>query len=54
MPAYLIARVEVTDWTRYREYTQATPAVVAKFGGRFLARGAKPSRSKGPRRLGAS
>ena len=39
MPAYLIARVEVTDWTRYREYTQATPEVVARYGGKFIIRG---------------
>ncbi len=39
MPAYIIARVEVTDWTRYREYTKATPAAVARFGGKFIVRG---------------
>ena len=39
MPAYLIARVQVTDWERYRQYTQATPAAIEKFGGRFIVRG---------------
>ncbi len=39
MPAYLIARVEVTDWERYREYTKATPAAIAQYGGRFIVRG---------------
>ena len=39
MPAYIIARVEVTDWTRYREYTKATPAAVARYGGKFIIRG---------------
>lgn len=39
MPAYLIARVQVTDWDRYRQYTKATPAAIEKFGGRFLVRG---------------
>ena len=39
MPAYIIARVEVTDWTRYREYTKATPAAIARFGGKFIVRG---------------
>lgn len=39
MPAYLIARVEVTDWERYREYTQATPAAIARYGGKFIVRG---------------
>ena len=39
MPAYIIARVEVTDWSRYREYTQATPAAIARYGGKFIIRG---------------
>ena len=39
MPAYIIARVEVTDWTRYREYTKATPAAIAPYGGKFVVRG---------------
>ena len=39
MPAYLIARVEVTDWTRYREYTKATPGAIARHGGKFIVRG---------------
>jgi uncharacterized protein (DUF1330 family) len=39
MPAYIIARVDVTDWTLYREYTKATPEVIAKYGGKFIVRG---------------
>jgi uncharacterized protein (DUF1330 family) len=39
MPAYIIARVEVTDWERYREYTKATPEAIARYGGRFIVRG---------------
>lgn len=39
MPAYIIARVEVTDWTRYREYTRETPAAIARYGGKFIVRG---------------
>jgi uncharacterized protein (DUF1330 family) len=39
MPAYLIARVEVTDWDRYHEYTKATPEAIARYGGRFIVRG---------------
>lgn len=39
MPTYIIARVEVTDWTKYREYTQATPAAIARYGGKFIVRG---------------
>lgn len=39
MAAYIIARVEVTDWGRYREYTKATPEVIVRFGGKFIVRG---------------
>lgn len=39
MPAYLIARVEVTDWERYRAYTKATPTAIAAYGGKFIVRG---------------
>ena len=39
MPAYIIARVNVTDVARYSEYMKVTPGVIAMFGGRFIARG---------------
>ena len=39
MPAYIIARVEVTDWNRYRDYTSATPAAIARYNGKFIVRG---------------
>ena len=48
MPAYPIARVDVTDWDRYREYTKATPAAIAHFGGRFVVRGGEMATLEGP------
>lgn len=48
MPAYIIARIEVTDWNRYREYTKLTPAAIARFGGRFIARGGEVVTLEGP------
>ena len=39
MPAYLIARVQVTDWDRYREYIKATPEAIERYGGKFIVRG---------------
>lgn len=39
MAAYIIARVEVTDPERYREYTTLTPSAIARFGGKFIVRG---------------
>jgi uncharacterized protein (DUF1330 family) len=39
MPAYLIYRARVHDADAYRAYMARTPAAIAAFGGRFLARG---------------
>jgi uncharacterized protein (DUF1330 family) len=41
MPAYIIARVQVTDPEQYKEYTKLTPAAIANCGGRFIVRGGK-------------
>lgn len=48
MAAYIIGRVQVTDWDRYKQYMKATPAVIAKFGGRFVARGGESVTLEGP------
>ena len=48
MPAYIIARVHVTDMPRYSEYMKVTPGVIAKFGGRFIARGGESVTLEGP------
>jgi uncharacterized protein (DUF1330 family) len=39
MPAYLIADVAITDAAGFEEYRKQVPATIAKYGGRFLARG---------------
>ena len=39
MPAYLIANVEIDDTEKIKEYLKATPAIIKKYGGRFLVRG---------------
>lgn len=39
MAAYLLAQVEVHDMEQYRKYTAQTPAIIEKYGGRFLVRG---------------
>ncbi|MCY4526212.1 MAG: DUF1330 domain-containing protein [Anaerolineaceae bacterium] len=39
MAAYLLAQVEVHDMEQYRKYTARTPALIEKYGGRFLVRG---------------
>lgn len=37
--AYLIAEVEVTNPESYKVYAAQAPAIVASYGGRYLARG---------------
>lgn len=37
--AYLIAEIEVTDPRAYEEYRRRVPALVAAYGGKYLARG---------------
>ena len=48
MAAYLIARVNVTDWDKYNEYIKLTPGIIAKFGGRFIVRGGETVTFEGP------
>jgi uncharacterized protein (DUF1330 family) len=48
MSAYIIVRVTVTDWDRYKEYTKLTPATIEKFGGRFIVRGGQTATLEGP------
>ena len=48
MTAYLIIRVAVTDPERYRQYMALTPAVLARYQGRFIARGGDSVTLAGP------
>jgi uncharacterized protein (DUF1330 family) len=41
MAAYVIGEIEVTDPAVYEEYRKQVPAVVAKYGGRFIVRGGR-------------
>lgn len=48
MAAYMIARINVTDWDRYNEYIKVTPGIIAKYGGRFIVRGGEMVTLEGP------
>lgn len=39
MPAYVVAQVNVTDDEKFEEYRKRVPDSIAKFGGKYLARG---------------
>jgi len=47
MPAYVIVNIEVTDPQRYQEYIKEAPGTIARFGGRYLARGGRTERLEG-------
>jgi uncharacterized protein (DUF1330 family) len=39
MPVYMVIEVQVLDAELYAEYAARVPAVVARYGGRYLVRG---------------
>lgn len=39
MAAYVIAQVHVTDFEKFKAYIQETPHTIARYGGRYVARG---------------
>ena len=47
MSAYVIVNVEIQDTKSYTEYIRAAPASIAKFGGRYIARGGRTERLEG-------
>jgi len=52
MAAYIIAEVEVTDPETYAAYRAQTPAVVERYGGRFIVRGGAAETLEGEGRPG--
>jgi uncharacterized protein (DUF1330 family) len=47
MSAYIFASVEITDAAAYEEYRRRVPAIIAAYGGRYLARGGAVERLEG-------
>jgi uncharacterized protein (DUF1330 family) len=41
MTAYWVSRVKIHDPVEYKKYTDRVPGIIAKFGGRALARGGR-------------
>lgn len=41
MPAYLISQIDVHDKVGYEEYRKLVGASLAKYGGKFIARGGR-------------
>lgn len=45
---YIVAEVQVTDAEAYKTYVPGAGAAVAKFGGKYLARGGRVEQLEGP------
>jgi uncharacterized protein (DUF1330 family) len=41
MPAYWLARCQINDPVEYKKYTDQVPGIIARFGGKVLARGGR-------------
>jgi uncharacterized protein (DUF1330 family) len=54
MPAYSITEVEVLDPNAHRRYVEVAGAAVARYGGRFLVRGAEPRSPRASGRLNSA
>jgi uncharacterized protein (DUF1330 family) len=46
--AYIVVQVDVTNAQQYAEYMKVSPDIIAKFGGRFIARGGRTATLEGP------
>ena len=51
MPAYWVARSRVIDPVEYKKYTDLVPAIIAKYGGKVLARGGRFKIVEGPEKF---
>ena len=51
MPAYWLARCKVNDPVEYKKYTDQVPGIIAKYGGRVLARGGRFEIMEGPEKF---
>jgi uncharacterized protein (DUF1330 family) len=51
MPAYWVARSKVNDPLAYKKYADRVPPILAKYGGRPLARGGRFQIMEGPEKF---
>ena len=51
MPAYWVARSRVIDPVEYKKYTDLVPGIIAKYGGKVLARGGRFKIVEGPEKF---
>lgn len=51
MPSYWVARAKINDPVEYKKYTDLVPAIIAKHGGKVLARGGHYQTMEGPEKF---
>jgi len=51
MPAYWVARSRINDPVEYKKYADQAPPILAKYGGRPLARGGRFQIMEGPEKF---
>jgi uncharacterized protein (DUF1330 family) len=51
MAAYWVARSKINDPVEYKKYTDLVPEIIAKFGGKVLARGGRYRILEGPEKF---
>jgi uncharacterized protein (DUF1330 family) len=51
MPAYWVARSKINDPVEYKKYTDLVPGILAKYGGKVLARGGRYQIMEGPQKF---
>src|ERR1041384_72889 len=51
MPAYWVARSKINDPVEYKKYTDLVPGIIAKYGGKVLARGGRFEIMEGPEKF---
>jgi len=48
MAAFLIARVNILDMNKYKQYLNVSPKIIKKFGGKYIARAGETVTLEGP------
>ena len=54
MSGYVIVELEITDAAKFERYRELVPAIIEKYGGRYLVRGGDPETLEGdwsPKRI---
>jgi uncharacterized protein (DUF1330 family) len=51
MPAYWVARSKINDPAEYKKYTDLVPDLIARYGGKVLARGGRFQIMEGPEKF---